>query len=184
MQTEFDVPPADENGLSFVENAILKARNACRHTDMGAIADDSGLEVDALDGRPGVYSARYAGADATDEQNVAKLLCALEQVPFEDRTARFHCVIAYLRRAQDPRPVVCEGTWHGFIQESPSGHNGFGYDPVFHVPTHGCSAAELDADTKNRLSHRGQALARLVAALDREIHGLTSELNDKNGDTR
>lgn len=166
MQSDFNVPPIEESGMSFIENAILKARNACRYTNKAALADDSGLEVDALNGKPGIHSARYAGPSASDEDNVMKLLEELEQVPREQRTARFHCAIAYLRHAKDPTPLICEGTWHGFIQQSPTGTGGFGYDPVFHVPTHHCSAAELDAETKNRLSHRGQALAKLLASLE------------------
>ena len=166
MQSDFNVPTIEESGESFIENAILKARNACHYTHIAALADDSGLEVDALNGKPGVYSARYAGLHTTDRANVEKLLQDLRHVPWQQRTARFHCAIAYLRHAEDPRPLICEGTWHGLIQESPSGSNGFGYDPVFYVPTHQCSAAELDAETKNRLSHRGQALTKLLAVLE------------------
>lgn len=164
-QTEFGTPEIEESGKTFIENAILKARNASYFANLPAIADDSGLEVDALDGRPGVYSARYAGTEATDQDNVSKLLDELKHVPHEQRTARFRCVIAFMRHADDPRPLICEGTWQGFIQNEQTGHSGFGYDPVFYVPTHRCSAAELDAHVKNQLSHRGQALARLVAKL-------------------
>lgn len=158
-QDEFGVPDAAETGLTFVENAIIKARNASRVANRPALADDSGLCVDALDGRPGVRSARYAGPNAGDADNVAKLLAALAGVSAERRTARFQCVLALLRHADDPMPIICQGTWAGSIQGEPTGANGFGYDPVFHVPGHGCSAADLDSDTKNRLSHRGQALA-------------------------
>lgn len=165
-QSEFDVPEIEETGQSFIENAIMKARNASRHSDLPAFADDSGLEVDALGGRPGVHSARYAGPGASDEANVLKLLEELKDVPDGQRTARFHCVIAFLRGAGDPHPLIFEGTWEGWILHSPSGRNGFGYDPVFHVPTHHCSAAELDADVKNRLSHRYQAMTKLVNALE------------------
>lgn len=158
-QDEFGVADAAETGLTFIENAIIKARNASRAANRPALADDSGLCVDALDSRPGVRSARYAGPAASDADNVARLLAALADVPAERRTARFQCVLALLRHAEDPVPIICQGTWEGSIQSGPTGSNGFGYDPVFHVPEHGCSAADLDSDTKNRLSHRGRALA-------------------------
>lgn len=164
-QSRFGVPESEETGLTFVENAILKARNASRHTGYPAIADDSGLEVDALDGAPGVHSARYAGKEAGDTANVKKLLAALHDIPDAERTARFQCVIAYLRHAHDPMPLIAQGTWEGRIAAAPRGANGFGYDPVFVVPGRGCTAAELPADEKNRLSHRGQALRALAAAL-------------------
>jgi non-canonical purine NTP pyrophosphatase (RdgB/HAM1 family) len=167
-QTEFNLTEAEETGLTFVENAILKARNAARQTGLPAIADDSGLEVDALDGAPGIYSARYAGVDATDADNTAKLLNALLDVPTEHRDACFRCAMVFMRHALDPAPLICEGVWQGRILEAPRGDNGFGYDPVFLVPERGCSSAELPADEKNRLSHRGQALQKLVAALVRE----------------
>ena len=164
-QSSFGVPEAEETGLTFVENAILKARNAARHTGLPALADDSGIEVDALNGAPGIYSARYAGAGASDEANLRRLLAALEGVPDAERSARFQCVIAYLRHAEDPTPLICQGTWEGRILTAPRGANGFGYDPVFFVPDEGASAAELPAEIKNRLSHRGQALRRLLEAL-------------------
>ena len=164
-QSEFSVPEAEETGLTFVENAILKARNAAGHTGLPAIADDSGLEVDALHGAPGIYSARFAGPGATDADNNHKLLEALHGVPQNLRSARFQCLMVYLRHAEDPTPLICQGTWNGRILETPQGDNGFGYDPLFHVPTHDCSAAELPAAEKNRLSHRGQALRALVEAL-------------------
>ena len=164
-QSSFGVPEAEETGLTFVENAILKARNAARHTGLPALADDSGIEVDALNGAPGIYSARYAGEGASDEANLRKLLAALEGVPEAERGARFQCVIAYLRHAEDPTPLICQGTWEGGILTAPRGANGFGYDPVFFVPDEGASAAELPAEIKNRLSHRGQALHRLLEAL-------------------
>jgi XTP/dITP diphosphohydrolase len=164
-QTEFAITAAEETGLSFVENAILKARHASRQTGLPAIADDSGLEVDALDGAPGIHSARYAGEHAKDADNTAKLLNALLEVPTENRSARFRCAMVYLKHALDPAPLICEGVWQGRILDAPRGRNGFGYDPVFLVPERGCSSAELPADEKNRLSHRGQALKRLVAAL-------------------
>lgn len=165
-QSDFGVPAVEETGLTFVENAIQKARNAAHHTGCPAIADDSGLEVDALGGAPGVHSARYAGDAADDAANVAKLLAALEHVPDAERRARFQCVIVYLRHAADPVPLIAQGTWEGRIARAPRGTNGFGYDPVFFVPTQGCTAAELPPDVKNALSHRGQALRALLAALE------------------
>ncbi len=164
-QSVFNVIEAEETGLTFIENAILKARNAARQTGLPAIADDSGLEVDALHGAPGIYSARYAGAQASDADNNAKLLAALVDVPPAQRTARFQCVMVYLRHAEDPTPLVCQGTWEGRILFAPQGEGGFGYDPLFFVPGQGCSSAQLPPDLKNQLSHRGQALRRLVAAL-------------------
>jgi XTP/dITP diphosphohydrolase len=164
-QSEFGVIDAEETGLTFVENAILKARNAARHTGLPAIADDSGLEVDALAGAPGIYSARFAGEGASDQANLEKLLVELEAVPEAQRTARFQCLMVFMRHADDPTPLICQGTWEGRILFAARGDNGFGYDPVFHVPTHNCSSAELPAATKNALSHRGQALRQLVAAL-------------------
>ena len=164
-QSSFGVPEAEETGLTFVENAILKARNAARHTGLPALADDSGIEVDALNGAPGIYSARYARAGASDEENLHKLLAALDGVPDEQRSARFQCVIAFLRHAEDPTPLICQGTWEGRILTAPRGTNGFGYDPVFYVPDQGVSSAELAPETKNRLSHRGQALRQLLEGL-------------------
>lgn len=164
-QTDFGVPEAEETGLTFVENAILKARNAARHTGLPAIADDSGLEVDALNRAPGIYSARYAGAGATDAANVERLLAALAHVPPEERTARFQCLMVFMAHAEDPTPIICQGTWDGRIGFTCLGDNGFGYDPVFEIPSHGCTAAELPSEEKNRLSHRGQALRKLLAAL-------------------
>jgi XTP/dITP diphosphohydrolase len=166
-QGEFGVPEVEETGLTFVENAILKARHASLHTGLPAIADDSGIEVDALNGAPGIYSARYAGAGAGDAANVEKLLEALQEIPEAERTARFQCLLVYMRHGSDPTPIICQGTWEGRILFEPVGENGFGYDPVFHVPTHICSAAELPADVKNALSHRGQALRQLVSRLGR-----------------
>lgn len=164
-QSDFAVPEAEETGLSFVENAIIKARNAAHHTGLPAIADDSGLEVDALNGAPGIYSARYAGVGHGDAANNRKLLAALDGLTEQQRSARFQCVMVYLRHALDPTPLICQGTWEGRILASSVGSGGFGYDPVFFVPTHNCSAAELQDSDKNRLSHRGQALRLLVAAL-------------------
>jgi len=165
-QGEFDVIDAEETGLTFVENAILKARNAAQHTGLPAIADDSGLEVDALDGAPGIYSARFAGTGASDQANLEKLLDALRDTPEEKRTARFQCLMVYMRHAEDPTPLICQGSWEGRILTASQGNNGFGYDPIFYVPTHDCSSAELPAETKNQLSHRGQALRKLLAALE------------------
>ena len=163
-QTDHGVPDIEETGLTFVENAILKARNAAQHTGLPAIADDSGIEVDALNGAPGIYSARYAGIGASDQANLEKLLTELGDLPEEKRTARFQCLMVYMRHANDPTPLICQGSWEGRILFKPQGENGFGYDPVFYVPTHDCSSAELPADVKNSLSHRGQALRNLLAA--------------------
>lgn len=164
-QSDFSVVDVEETGLTFVENALLKARNATRHTGLPAIADDSGLEVDALHGAPGIYSARYAGAGASDARNLEKLLADLREVPEARRTARFVCLMVYLRHELDPTPIICQGSWEGRILFEPRGRGGFGYDPVFFVPTHNCSSAELPPEVKNELSHRGQALRALVAAL-------------------
>ncbi len=164
-QSEFDVPEVPEDGLSFVENAIIKARAACAHTGLPAIADDSGLEVDYLDGEPGIHSARYSGEG--DAGNNAKLLRALEGVPEEQRTARFQCVLVYMRHAADPTPLVCQGSWEGLILFAPQGEQGFGYDPLFLVPEQGCSSAELAPELKNRISHRARASAALLEALAR-----------------
>ena len=159
------VIPAEETGKTFVENAILKARNAARQTGRPAIADDSGIEVDALDGAPGVYSARFAGEGASDSENVAKMLSQLAGVPWQERQARFRCLMVCLRRGDDPAPLICEGTWKGYIAASASGENGFGYDPVFWVPEENCTAAELSPSAKNTLSHRAKALKLLVKEL-------------------
>ena len=164
-QSEFNITDADETGLTFVENAIIKARHASAHAKLPAIADDSGLEVDALNGAPGIYSARYAGEGTTDQKNLEKLLQELKDVPEEQRTARFQCLMVYMRHENDPTPLICQGTWEGHILFEPKGTNGFGYDPVFYVPTHDCSSAELEPDLKNSLSHRGQALTKLVRLL-------------------
>lgn len=164
-QSDFAVPEAEETGLSFIENAILKARNAARHTGLPAMADDSGIEVDALNGAPGIYSARYAGEQKSSADNNRKLLEALGDTPDAQRTARFQCVMAYLRHAEDPTPIIAQGTWEGRILHHPQGEHGFGYDPIFWVPTHGCSAAELAEALKNTLSHRAQAFHQLLALL-------------------
>ena len=167
-QSDFGVPEAEETGLSFVENAILKARNAAAHTGLPAIADDSGIEVDALNGAPGIYSARYAGTAGNDAANNAKLLSALAEVPPQARSARFRSVVVFMRHAEDPSPLIAEGAWEGRILDAPRGSGGFGYDPLFLAAGRGVSAAELPAEEKNRLSHRGQALRKLLAALTGE----------------
>lgn len=164
-QSAFNVIEVEETGLTFVENALLKARNATAHSGLPAIADDSGLEVDALNGAPGIYSARYAGSDASDSDNLTKLLTALADVPGAQRTARFQCLMVYMEHANDPTPIICQGTWEGRILFEARGTQGFGYDPVFFVRTHNCSAAELPPIVKNNLSHRGQALRQLLTAL-------------------
>ena len=160
-QTELGVSDADETGLSFVENAIIKARHACAITGKAALADDSGIEVDALDGAPGIYSARYSGMG--DKANNEKLLEALKGLPEEQRTARFQCVLVYMRHEKDPTPQVFQGSWEGRILTEESGNEGFGYDPVFFVPSEGVSAAELTKEQKNALSHRGQAIQQLLS---------------------
>jgi XTP/dITP diphosphohydrolase len=164
-QAEVDVPEAIEDGLSFVENAIIKARNACKHTGHAAIADDSGLEVDALQGQPGIYSARYAGPNCSDSDNNQKLLNSLEGLTQAERTARFQCVLVYMRHAEDPSPIICQGSWEGRILQSLSGEGGFGYDPLFYVPERDCAAAELSKEAKSAISHRGKAMAKLLQAL-------------------
>ena len=169
-QATFNIDDADETGLTFVENAIIKARHASAIAGLPAIADDSGLEVDFLKGAPGIYSARYSGKGATDERNLLKLLDALKDVPEEKRTARFQCVLVYMQHENDPTPIICQGTWEGVILTEPQGENGFGYDPIFYVPTHNCSSAQLNAEEKNKLSHRGQALKKL-----REVLGLEEQ---------
>lgn len=164
-QSAFQIPNIEEIGLTFIENAILKARHASQLSGLPAIADDSGLEVDALDGAPGVVSARYAGRSASDVDNNAKLLRELEKFPNAERTARFRCVMVFLRHAGDPSPVIGQGVWEGIILSEPRGSGGFGYDPLFFVPEKNRASAELTPDEKNRLSHRGKALRELVAQL-------------------
>lgn len=163
--SEFSDVAAEETAPTFAENALLKARHAARASGLPALADDSGIEVDALDGAPGVHSARYAGPDAGDAENNAKLLQALRGVPGHRRTARYVCALAFLRRPDDPIPVLAQGEWRGHILEAPRGVGGFGYDPLFWVAEHGQSAAELPAALKNRLSHRARAAAALARAL-------------------
>lgn len=160
-QDELGIGDAEETGATFVENAILKARHAARISGLPALGDDSGLCVDALAGAPGLLSARYAGEHGNSAANIAKLLDALKDVPEAARSAHFFCIIVLLRHPDDPAPLIAEGRWHGRILEAPRGHGGFGYDPIFFDPSRNASAAELEATVKNRISHRGQALARL-----------------------
>ncbi|MDT8399887.1 MAG: RdgB/HAM1 family non-canonical purine NTP pyrophosphatase [Pseudomonadales bacterium] len=170
-QTGLAIPDAVEDGLSFVENALIKARHASQLSGLPALADDSGLEVDALGGEPGIHSARYAAdeyenganGNSDDEANNRKLLERLAAVPMAQRSARFHCVIVFMRHARDPVPLICQGSWEGRILPAPVGHHGFGYDPLFYVPSHDCSSAQLPPEIKNRLSHRGQAIRQLLA---------------------
>ena len=160
-QKEFSVVEAEETGLTFVENAIIKARHACQVTGLPALADDSGIEIDALDGAPGIYSARYSGEG--DQANNAKVLANMANVEEAQRSARFQCVLVYMRHAEDPTPQVFQGAWEGRILTEASGSEGFGYDPIFYVPSEQCSAAELSRERKNQLSHRGQAIQQLLA---------------------
>lgn len=164
-QSAYNVPDAEETGLTFVENAILKARNACAHTGFAAISDDSGIEVDALNGQPGIYSARFSGPGATDAKNNALLLEKLEGLPEGERTARYQCVLVYMRHATDPTPIICQGAWEGTILTAPRGEGGFGYDPLFWVPSHQCASAELPAEVKNSISHRAIAMQALLAQI-------------------
>lgn len=165
-QGQLGVSEAEEPAVTFVENALLKARHAARATGLPALADDSGLAVDALGGRPGVRSARFAGENASDRDNVNALLEALAGIAPEDRSAQFHCVLVYLRHADDPTPVICHGCWPGRILEQPQGDGGFGYDPIFLAPETNTSAAELTQEEKARISHRGRALALLTEQLE------------------
>ena len=164
-QSQFDVPEADETGLTFVENAIIKARNAAAHTGLPAIADDSGLEVDHLKGAPGIYSSRFAGPDANDQDNLKKLLHDMAGVAEGERSARFQCLLVFMEHENDPTPVICQGTWEGSILREARGENGFGYDPVFYVPEHNCASAELAPEIKKQISHRGQALQKFAQAM-------------------
>ena len=164
-QSEFDVPEVAETGTTFVENAIIKARHAAALTGLPALADDSGIEVDALDGAPGVYSARFSGSGASDADNNALLVEKLSDIDSRQRSARYRAVIVLMRHAADPSPIICEGSWEGIIQLEPAGDGGFGYDPYFFLPDRGCTSAQLSAAEKNRLSHRGKALAELKRKL-------------------
>ena len=164
-QSEFNVPEIEETGLTFVDNAILKARNAAHYTGLPAIADDSGIAVDVLRGRPGIYSARFAGIGASDEENLEKLIHMITPFPDEERTARFICSMVYIRHEEDHVPVIAEGVWEGQLLIDPKGQNGFGYDPIFYVSSQQCTSAELPPEIKNKLSHRGQALRKLLEQL-------------------
>lgn len=164
-QSDFPAPEAEETGLTFVENAILKARNACHYTNLPSLADDSGLCVDALNGQPGIHSARFAGKDSTKQQKINALLDAMKNIPEEERTARYHCALVLLQNEPDPAPIIVEGIWEGKILTEPKGDKGFGYDPIFFVPELKCTAAELDPTEKNSQSHRGKALKLLLEKL-------------------
>lgn len=168
-QSMFNVPDADETGTTFVENAIIKARNCAAHTGEAAMADDSGIEVDALGGAPGVHSARYSGEHANDEKNTALLLRNMENVPDGKRTARYWCVMVYMRSASDPTPIICQASWEGIIIREKRGTNGFGYDPVFLIPELGKTAAEVSLEVKNSMSHRAKAIKMMTERL-REMH--------------
>lgn len=164
-QADFDVPDVAETGTTFVENAIIKARHAAHHTGYAALADDSGIVVDALNGEPGVYSARFSGSNASDDANNTLLVEKLRSVPEAQRDACYQAVIVYMRHAADPSPIICEGSWQGVIVLEARGSGGFGYDPYFYLPEYGCTSAELSAAEKNRVSHRGQALRLLLDRL-------------------
>lgn len=161
-QSELNISEVEETGFTYVENAIIKARHAAKHSGLPALADDSGISVDYLNGEPGVHSARYAGKNATASEKIEKLLREMKNVPSEKRTASFHCIIALLKNEKDPAPIICHGTWKGKLLFSPKGNKGFGYDPIFFVPSHHCSAAELDLDIKNQISHRAKALKQFL----------------------
>ncbi len=163
--SDFNIPDADETGLTFVENAIIKARHACQYSGLPAIADDSGLVVHALKGKPGVFSSRYAGPNASDEDRINKVLHELEKSGSADRSAEFHCALVFMMHAEEPSPIICHGIWPGDILVEPIGTEGFGYDPIFYVPEYGISAAEMERFEKNRIGHRGRAMLQLKAAL-------------------
>lgn len=167
-QSEFDVPEAEETGLSFVENAIIKARNACEHTGLPAIADDSGIEVDYLLGAPGIYSARFAGENTSDQDNLNALLTALTGVPDRERAARYQCLLVMMRHSKDPTPLICQADWQGRILHAPMGDGGFGYDPIFWVPELQCTAAQLSSAQKHAISHRGKAIRKFIEELQHE----------------
>jgi len=170
-QSHFDVSEVPETGTTFVENAIIKARHAAKVTGLPAIADDSGLEVDFLSGQPGIYSARFAGENASDQDNIDLLLNKLEGIGKAQRSARFQCVLVYMRHELDPTPIICQGTWEGEITKQQDGANGFGYDPIFWVETEQCSSAQLSKQRKGELSHRGKALSLLVQQLQAQLGG-------------
>ena len=157
---DIDIPDVEETGTTFVENAILKAKSAARATNLPSIADDSGIEVDYLNGRPGVWSARYAGVGASNKENNIKLLEELKDVPDDDRGACYRCVIVFMKNSEDPFPFIAQDSWRGSILEHQKGSNGFGYDPIFYLPNKGMTAAELNSTEKHRISHRGKALKK------------------------
>jgi len=167
-QSKFNVPEAEETGLTFVENAIIKARNACEHTGLPAIADDSGIEVDYLLGAPGIYSSRFAGENATAQDNLNALLSALTGVPDRERNARYQCLLVLMRHSKDPTPLICQADWQGRILHAPMGDGGFGYDPIFWVPELQCSAAELSSEQKHAISHRGKAIQKFIKEIKHE----------------
>tara|TARA_B110000444_G_C18741174_1_gene548096 strand:- start:77 stop:673 length:597 start_codon:yes stop_codon:yes gene_type:complete len=164
-QSKFNIPDAIEDGLSFVENALIKARHASRLSGLPAIADDSGLEVDHLKGAPGIYSSRFAGDNSTDEENISKLLLALDGIHPSDRSARFQCIIVLIEHANDPTPVIAQGCWEGSVAIQPKGSHGFGYDPIFYLPKFECTSAELEHEVKNKISHRSKAMKELINKL-------------------
>lgn len=166
-QSGLGIEDAEETGLTFIENAILKARHAAKLSGLPAIADDSGLVVNALADAPGVYSARYAGVNATNQERINKVLAELKKINAVDRSAAFHCAFVFLRHETDPAPIVCHASWRGTILEEPRGAEGFGYDPIFYVASEGCTAAELPLARKNKISHRGQALAQFITIINR-----------------
>ena len=164
-QSKFNIPDAIEDGLSFVENALIKARHASRLSGLPAIADDSGLEVDHLKGAPGIYSSRFAGDNSTDEENISKLLLALDGIHPSDRSARYQCIIVLIEHANDPTPVIAQGCWEGSVAIQPKGSHGFGYDPIFYLPKFECTSAELEHEVKNKISHRSKAMKELINKL-------------------
>lgn len=164
-QAELNIPEIEETGLTFIENAILKARNACEISGLAALGDDGGLVVDALNGAPGLYSARYAGKNASPAENIQKLLKELDKIPNASRSAHLYLTIVYLRHAKDPNPIICEGTWNLEVMHEPKGTEGFGYLPILYVPTHQCAASELSIEERTRINHRGQAFRKLIEAL-------------------
>jgi XTP/dITP diphosphohydrolase len=169
-QSDLNVPEAEETGQTFVENAIIKARNAAMHTGLPAIADDSGIEVDYLLGAPGIYSSRYAGENSSDEDNLHALLAALSGVPDNERVARYQCLLVMMRHSKDPTPLICQADWQGQILQTPMGDGGFGYDPIFWVAEEKCSAAQLTAQQKHAISHRGKAIHQFIRLFNDETN--------------
>lgn len=165
-QKKLDISSVEETGTTFVENAIIKARHAAKYSGLPALADDSGLTINALDAAPGILSSRYAGNNATDSDRIQKILKELENINSSDRSASFHCILVLMKSEMDPVPLILHGVWKGEITNEPKGSNGFGYDPIFYIPSHRCTAAELDLKEKNLISHRGQALQNLTTLID------------------